>query len=109
MLYRRLTNSTSALRWGPFRLGRAGTPILIFSILYSIVAFIFSFWPQDKAVTLENMNWSVVVYFGTLLLALVYWFAVARHTYTGPVIEVTLEDIMTVEQVEMDSKSHWQG
>lgn len=101
MLYRRLTHSTSSLRWGPFRLGRAGTPVLIFSIAYSVLAWFFSFWPQSSSVTPQNMNWSVVVYFGVLVFALIYWFAVARHVYTGSIVEVTLEDVLNLEQIEL--------
>ena len=105
MLYRRLTRSTSSLRWGPFRMGRSGTPVLIFSIAYSLVAWLFSFWPQNSAVTPQNMNWSVVVYAGVLVFALVYWFVTARHVYTGPIVEVSLQDVVLEERTELRKNS----
>lgn len=87
MLHKRLTTDASEFLWGPFRLGRAGVPLTIVALAYSVVGWIFSFWPPTAAVTVTNFNWSLVVYFGTILLAMIWWIAYARHTYTGPKIE----------------------
>lgn len=40
-------------------------------------------------VTVETFNWSLVVYFGVMLMAMLYYGARARHTYTGPKMEIS--------------------
>ena len=42
------------------------------------------FLPTVYPVTVSNMNWTVVVVFGTLSIAALNWLFVARHTYSGP-------------------------
>jgi hypothetical protein len=31
------------------------------------------------------MNWSSVLFFGCILISIIFWFAKGRHVYTGPV------------------------
>ena len=88
MLHKRLTTPDSELRWGPFKLGRAGIPLLVISICYSIIGVFFSFWPSSHDPTPKTMNWSVVVFLGVVALSIVHWFMYARHVYTGPIIEI---------------------
>ncbi|PQE17187.1 choline transport protein [Rutstroemia sp. NJR-2017a WRK4] len=85
LLYRRLT---SKMVYGPFHLGRTGVPIIIASLIYSSIGIVFSFWPGAANPTAASMNWSVVVYFGTLILSLIYWAVHGRFVYTGPVLEI---------------------
>lgn len=88
MLWRRLTVADSEIAWGPFKLGKAGVPITIIAIVFSLVGWFFSLWPPVAAVTVETFNWSLVVYFGTMGLALLWWFVSAKKTYTGPKKEI---------------------
>ena len=90
MLRKRLLEPDT-INWGPFRLGRAGIPITIFMIVYSAQGVFFSFWPVDRDVTAETMNWSSAVYGGTLLVSLVFWIANGRKVYKGPIVEVHLD------------------
>ena len=87
MLYKRLTTKSSDFLWGPFHLGRAGVPLSINALAYSVVGWIFSFWPPTAVLTVATFNWSIVVYFGIIVLAVVWWAVSARYTYTGPKIE----------------------
>ena len=87
MLYKRLTVDNAGFLWGPFRLGRAGVPLTIIALMYSLVGWSFSFWPPTAAVTVKTFNWSLVVYMSVVTLAILWWVAYARHTYTGPRIE----------------------
>ncbi|KAG7006903.1 hypothetical protein G7Y79_00012g032390 [Physcia stellaris] len=48
----RLTTSTS-----PFRLGRAGVPVTVAAIAYSVLVGFFSMWPPVVAPDAEEMNW----------------------------------------------------
>lgn len=76
------------MNYGPFRLGRTGVPIIIVSIIYSVVGVFFSFWPGSNDPTPATMNWSVVVFFGTLTLCMGFWAIHGRKVYTGPILEV---------------------
>ena len=79
------------IRYGPFTLGKAEIPLIIVSMAYSIVGAFFSFWPQKPNPEPSTMNWASVIAGGTLFIAMIYWFAKARKTYTGPIIEVSLD------------------
>jgi len=87
MLYKRLTVPDSQIIWGPFKLGRAGVPVTILAIVYSLIGIFFSFWPPSANVTAENMNWSVLVFGAVVLFLLVFWLLYGRHVYKGPIIE----------------------
>jgi choline transport protein len=90
LLYRRLSIQSSAIRWGPFRLGKAGVPITGLSLVYSIISLLFSFWPNVAKVDTRTFNWSSVVFSGVLLLAMSWWVVKARFTYNGPKIEINV-------------------
>lgn len=89
MLHKRLTTPESDILWGPFRLGKAGVPITIVAMAYSIVGILFSFWPPTATVTATTWNWSFVVYWATVLVALVWWWLRAKYYYTGPKMELS--------------------
>ncbi|KAF2205643.1 putative amino acid permease [Delitschia confertaspora ATCC 74209] len=88
-LWRRLTTSSEKMPWGPFRLGKLGVPITVFALLYSWVGLIFSFWPPVAHVSIKTFNWSLVVYLGVMILAIVWWCVRAKKTYTGPKMEIS--------------------
>ena len=88
MLHKRLTTARQDILWGPFRLGAAGVPITVAAIGYSLVGIFFSFWPPTATVTAATWNWSFVVYWATIMAALLWWWLRARHYYTGPKIEL---------------------
>ena len=88
MLHKRLTTPSEELFWGPFRLGKAGVPITVLALIYSFVGWLFSFWPANVPVTVESWNWSVVVYFGSILVAVGWWGIRGMKVYTGPRREV---------------------
>jgi hypothetical protein len=88
MLHRRLTAGPGELIWGPFKLGSAGTPITILSMIYSVIGIFFSFFPPTAEVTPESMNWSVVVFFGVMIFSLGFWAIHGRKVYEGPIREV---------------------
>ena len=76
--------------WGPWHIpGIWGIAVNTFAILYLVVALFWSFWPSTLPVTAANMNYNILIFGGVVLLAAVYYFVIARHTYTGPVVEHT--------------------
>jgi choline transport protein len=87
MLYKRLTTPYSDIPWGPFQLGRFGTPMTIFSIAYTFVAMFFSFWPSTSVVNAASMNYSIVIYAGAFAFSTAFWFLHGRRVYKGPIWE----------------------
>ena len=76
------------IAFGPWRLGKWGLPINIFSIVYSIFISIFMFFPAFIPVTSLNMNYAVVVFFGFVLISASWWFIRGHSQYRGPVKEM---------------------
>lgn len=86
-LHRKLTTSATDTTYGPFQLGRAGIPIILLSLAYSVIGIFFSFWPQASKVTPVTMNWSVLVFGGVLIFSWFFWVIHGRKVYTGPIFE----------------------
>ena len=77
------------LEWGPWRVrGRLGLANNVFTVCYLAVIFFFSLWPPTVAPTAPEMNYSVLMLGGALIFSVIYYFALAKKVYTGPVIEV---------------------
>ena len=77
------------LTWGPWRVpGVFGTMTNSFAIIYIIVIFFFSLWPPSNHPTAATMNYSSLMFGGTMIFSVLYYFFRARNVYTGPVIQV---------------------
>ncbi|KAK0971669.1 hypothetical protein LTR54_017732 [Friedmanniomyces endolithicus] len=76
-------------RWS---LGKAGLWINIAAFLFVLPLWFFTFWPLATPVLASTMNWSSVIFFGVLLIAMVYYVFKARHEYTGPVALIKREN-----------------
>ncbi|KAE8350627.1 amino acid transporter [Aspergillus coremiiformis] len=85
------SGSPKTFVWGPFRVrGWIGTVNNIFAIVFSIVMVFFGCWPAVNHPSPSHMNWSIVIFGGVTILAVVYYFGWARKYYQGPVIEVQI-------------------
>jgi len=73
------------LKYGPWRLGRAGTWINAFSVCYLVITTVFSFFPPDLPVTVSNMNYSALVFGIVIIFGLGHYAVFARKRYTGPI------------------------
>ena len=89
--YRRFTRlPLPSSRWS---LGKAGIWVNCTALLYSTWAFVWSFFPNAYAVTLQNFNWASVLFVGLMGIATVLYWTQAKHVYEGPVAKVVpLED-----------------
>lgn len=65
LLIRRLRGEH--ISYGPWRLGKWGLPINVFSVFYSIFVSLFLFFPSFIPVSAQNFNWTVVVFFGCIV------------------------------------------
>ena len=77
------------LIWGPWRIpGFFGIMTNSFAIIYLIIIFFFSLWPPTNHPTAATMNYSSLMFGGTMIFSVLYYFLRARNVYTGPVIQV---------------------
>jgi len=89
LIWRRLYGKPlPARRWS---LGKYGLGINIAAFLFVLPLWFFTFWPLATPVLTSTMNWSSVIFFGVLGVAMVYYLIRARHEYTGPVALVKRE------------------
>lgn len=77
-----------ALLPSKFKLGRAGLPINIVSIIFLVFVFVFSFMPMGPNPTPASMNWSILMFGSTVVFSLAYYYVKGRHAYAGPVAYV---------------------
>jgi amino acid transporter len=77
--------------FGPFKLGRFGLPINIFSIVYGIFIIIFLPFPPFLPVTGANMNYGGPVMGAVILFALGDWAISGRKRFKVPVERVEME------------------
>ncbi|MCJ1405363.1 hypothetical protein MMC11_008590 [Xylographa trunciseda] len=69
-------------RW---TLGRFGIYINTVALMFLVVIWIFTFFPITTNVNSTTMNWNVLMYFGVMIFAAVYYMIWGRHVYVGPV------------------------
>ncbi|KAH8426898.1 uncharacterized protein LDX57_004624 [Aspergillus melleus] len=75
--------------WGPFRVnGWIGVANNIFAIIFTVIMMFFGCWPPKTRPAPAEMNYSIVIFGGVTILAVVYYLGWARKYYHGPVIEV---------------------
>jgi amino acid transporter len=80
----RCTAARKTFPLGEFNLGPFGVPIAIISSIWLSATSIVMFFPAQYPVTKDNMNYTVVIVGGVLLIAAIYWFVSARYWFVGP-------------------------
>jgi len=61
--------SGTAPQPGPWQMGKfTGILVNITALIYIVIVFIFSFFPITVPVTLNSINWAVVLYFGAVVI-----------------------------------------
>jgi len=72
-------------QYGPFKLGRWGIIINLFSLLYILYIVSIVVLPPSLPVTGSNMNYSAPLVMAAVLLALTDWFVSGRNRFKVPV------------------------
>jgi choline transport protein len=70
--------------YGPFRLGKWGIPINVFSIVYGAYMVVFMAFPTFLPVTASTMNYAAPVWLACLLFALGDWFVSGHKRFKVP-------------------------
>ncbi|KAJ0130281.1 hypothetical protein HZ326_26614 [Fusarium oxysporum f. sp. albedinis] len=86
LIWRRLFRPDT-LRWGPWRLGRAGLPINVIAVIYLMYTCIFLLFPPFQPITPVNMNYAPVVLGGALVFGCFYWPLRVSKRYVGPLTD----------------------
>ena len=84
VIYKRITGAP--LQMGPWNLGKWGLPINIFSMVWLIITWMFSFFPIAVPVIPASMNWSSTLWGGLMGFGTIWYFAFQRKKFTGPAI-----------------------
>lgn len=82
----KITYSRDTFIPGPWNLGRLSTPIGAVSVAFVTLMIPILCFPTTKGkdLTPNEMNWTVVVYFGPMLMALIWFLVDAHKWYEGP-------------------------
>jgi len=95
---------------GPFKLGIWGIPVAVIAVLFMVFMTIVFLFPTTPQTSVQEMNYTVVVLGGVLLLSLVwYYFPVygGVHWFTGPVANVDTRSSSLDRTPSIDSeKAH---
>ncbi|KAK8079403.1 hypothetical protein PG997_007221 [Apiospora hydei] len=83
VLWRRVTNQP--LLPSKFSLGRWGLFVNVVSMMFLVLAFVFSFFPPSPRPTPDLMNWNILIWGVSVVGSLVYYAVRARKQYVGPV------------------------
>ncbi|KAF5868527.1 putative amino acid transporter protein [Botrytis fragariae] len=89
LIWRRTQGPLPNRRWS---LGKYGMAINIGALMFLTPFWFFAFWPLTLPVTLENMNWSSVMFVGAFSISLIYYYFKARHVYKGPMVLVKRDE-----------------
>ena len=91
----RITYSRNTFKPGPWNLGKFSTPVGIVSIAFVLVMIPILCFPNvtGSDLTLDEMNWTGVVYFGPMLIAFLAYVFDAHKWYRGPQCNIDPHDI----------------
>lgn len=91
MVLRRLRGPLPPHRWS---LGRYGILINLGAISFLLIVWVFIFFPisTGQALTPETMNWNCVMFGGSMIFAIGYYFVVGHKRYTPPVTLVKRDE-----------------
>lgn len=101
----KITYSRKTFQPGPWNLGRWSTPIGFVSCAFVALMIPILCFPYTKGSDLnpEGMNWTVVVFFGTLLVVSIWFVVDARKWYVGPRSNLDESDVAYSEDSEIDA------
>lgn len=86
ILWRRLFEEPlPPARWS---LGRFGVAVNLFSLVYEVFTVTISFFPIDRSVTAETMNWGCLMFGGAAIIC-IFWYVIrGRKEYKGPAVYI---------------------
>lgn len=94
----RITYARNTFVQGPWNLGKLAIPMGWVATAFVTIMIPFLCFPyvKGKDLTPDEMNWTVVVYFGPLLIFAIWWVVDAHKWYVGP--RPNIEDYMVPQE-----------
>lgn len=90
LLFRRLRKDPvkDAIEWGPWHMGPILGPIVnVLALAYTLITMFFSFFPATATVTPVTMNWSSLLFGGSLIFSVVFYVVWGRKSYKWPIVD----------------------
>ncbi|KAH6693776.1 amino-acid permease, partial [Plectosphaerella plurivora] len=96
---------------GPWTLGRASVAVNIVAIAWNAFLSVIFLLPTRLPVTVDNMNYAIVVLVATFVFSIIYWFAGGNKYYTGPRTHAQVQGnhMVTEESVVADDAEKFGG
>ncbi|KAF9002343.1 APC amino acid permease [Cyathus striatus] len=93
------------LRPGPFRLGILSKPVAAVAVTWMVFIIIVFFFPATPNPEASNMNYTVVVLGGTVVLSIIYYYFPKYggvHWFKGPIANVDVSESRATNDSEQD-------
>lgn len=97
LLWRRIAHPETIPR-ARFSLGRYGVLMNALSVIYSLWAFFWSFWPQEYPITAAGWNWASPLFVTILMVSMAWFFFRGKLRYVGPVVAVEGRNLQPKQQ-----------
>ncbi|PVH99996.1 amino acid transporter [Periconia macrospinosa] len=79
-------------KYGPFKLGRWGLPINVFSLVYIVFVLIWIPFPPGRPVTAQTMNYAAPLFIAVVILALVDWVISGKTRFKVPTTAIDVPE-----------------
>lgn len=99
----RITYARHFFKPGPWNLGKFSLPSGILAVSYTTLMIPILCFPQYRGAdnTPDAMNWTVLVYYGSLFLAIAWFYIYAHKIYNGPKTNLDEDTIIKSSEEEM--------
>ncbi|QPG76314.1 hypothetical protein FOA43_003700 [Brettanomyces nanus] len=96
----RITYARRSFKKGPWNLGRFSIPCGIVACSFVLLMIPILNFPQYRGAdnTPDLMNWTVVVYWGSMLLVVLWYFIYAHKIYQGPRSNIDKNTVITGDE-----------
>ncbi|KAL1305206.1 hypothetical protein AAFC00_002124 [Neodothiora populina] len=91
---------------GPWHMGKLSTAVNVYACVWTAFVSVIFLFPTYYPVTVDTMNWAIVVLAGIFVLSTLWWMISGRKFYIGPIAETQVtEGVMPEKEEEHMEKS----
>ena len=83
---------------GPWTLGRWSRPIGIVATIWVAIVFVLFMLPQAFPITIQNLNYTPIVFLVVLGGAAIWYFTSAKNWFKGPKVQGSPEELAAIER-----------
>lgn len=99
----RITVSRKSFKPGPWNLGRFSTPLGIYSCAFVLLIIPTVCFPQYRGSdnTPDLMNWTVLVYWASMFIVVLWFYVYAHKIYSGPKTNLDKNTVVSGEEASL--------